>query len=501
MTSVSRTMYPVATSMNLIAKMQKQYATLQQQLATGQKASNLAEMGTGRMFDLSIRAQQSRLSGYADSIKMVNVRLDMFDQVTSALGKMEQDARKAIVPSASGTDNINYASVPSLARTNLDQVVQLLNTDVNGRYLFSGGSADKKPVQETSALLDGANGKAGFAQVAMERQRADVGDGLGRLTLTTPATDTVTLTEDGAHPFGFKLSTLTASSSAVTLTQPTGVAPQILSVQFNAVPTAGDLVTIGLTLPDGTSTQVQLKAVTGTPGTGEFQIGADADTTATNFKTALQSSLTGAGSTTLVAASSNAAANNFFNGQGQAVQRVQPNPDFAHATQLLAADPTDTIIWYQGADSANARASVQAKVDDAQTISYGAQANESGPLNLVRSLAVLAIQNFSTADATSPGRFDAIASRNLDRMSASHDSDPGSIELMSIELGSAKTAMATTQSRHTAYGAQLDGMLSDIETVPDEEVAMQMLALQTRLQASYQATSMIANLSLVNYLK
>jgi flagellar hook-associated protein 3 FlgL len=159
------------------------------------------------------------------------------------------------------------------------------------------------------------------------------------------------------------------------------------------------------------------------------------------------------------------------------------------------------VLWYQGADSANARASVQAKVDDAQVVSYGAQANESGTLNLVRSLAVLSIQHFSTSDPTSEGRFDALANRNMDRVSADHASDPGSLQLLTIELGTTKSSMAQTQARHDAYGAQLQSMLGDIESAPDEEVAMQMLALQTRLQASYQATSMVANMSLVNYLK
>jgi hypothetical protein len=37
--------------------------------------------------------------------------------------------------------------------------------------------------------------------------------------------------------------------------------------------------------------------------------------------------------------------------------------------------------------------------------------------------------------------------------------------------------------------------------VPKEDVAMELLALQTRLQASYQATSLVAQLSLVNYVK
>jgi flagellar hook-associated protein 3 FlgL len=497
-TVINQSYYPLQTSMSLINKMQDQFSTLQTQLATGLKANTLAQLGNDRYFDLSIRSRMSRLDGYSDSINMVNTRLSMFDQVTSRLAQLQTDAGSAISPSAYGTDSLAFGTVPNLAQNNLDEVVNLLNTDVDGRYLFAGSKSDKPPVATMDAMLNGAAGKAGFKQVASERQQADVGDGLGRLQLTS-ATNTVTLAEDGAQPFGFKLSTASSTSGAVTLTQPAGTPPQTLQVQFTGLPTAGDTVSIGLTLPDGTSDQVTLKAVTGTPGAGEFQIGTDAQTTATNFKNALQSSLQAEAGTTLVGASNNAAADNFFNGQGQPVQRVQ-GPNFATATQLVTADPSNTVLWYTGSDDADARASVTAKIDDAATVQYGAQADENGTVNLVRGLAVLAIQNFSAADPTSAGRFDAIASRNSDRTSASHNSEPGSIAMMTVELDNAKTTTSNISSRHTDYSAQLTGMLSDLESIPQEDVATQILALQTRLQASYQATSLIAHLSLVNYL-
>ena len=54
-------------SMNLIAKMQEQFDKLQAQLATGQKATNLAELGSSRYFDLSIRGAAERASsGYPE---------------------------------------------------------------------------------------------------------------------------------------------------------------------------------------------------------------------------------------------------------------------------------------------------------------------------------------------------------------------------------------------------------------------------------------------------
>ena len=65
--------------------------------------------------------------------------------------------------------------------------------------------------------------------------------------------------------------------------------------------------------------------------------------------------------TELVSASNFAAADNFFNAQGQPVLRVV-GPTFASATALATADPTTTVLWYKGEDATNARATVKAKV-------------------------------------------------------------------------------------------------------------------------------------------
>jgi flagellin-like hook-associated protein FlgL len=69
-----------------------------------------------------------------------------------------------------------------------------------------------------------------------------------------------------------------------------------------------------------------------------------------------------------------------------------------------------------------------------------------------------------------------------------------------MEIGVARAALQSATQRHTNYKAQLDNLLSDVETVDKESVAMEILALQTRLTASYQVTAMVSQLSLVNYL-
>jgi len=495
---VNRAMFPIQTGFQQITGMQQRLATLQVQLATGQKAASLAEMGNDRVPELAIRTRQSAIAGYQASIGTVELRLEVASQVMSRLDKIESEARSSAIGGA-GSSGVNMAALPGLSRARLDEVLTLLNTDVAGRHLFGGGKTQDKPVAGSAAILDGENGRDGFASVANQRRLADLGDGLGRLGASVSGAS-VTLSEDGAHPFGFKLSTVSSTSAAVSLVEPMGTAQDQLSVSFAANPIAGETVSIALTLPDGSSSVVKLTAVTGAPQPGEFAIGIDAVETAQNFKQALDETLTALGKTVLPAASNFAAAENFFAGQGQPVLRVD-GPPYETATALVAATAADTVLWYGGEDSAAPRQSVTARIDESTQVSYGVQANEHGIVELVRSLAAMAVETYPAADATAPERFAALADRQRLRLAESNDGQAGSLEVIGMELGIAQSTLGHAKERHTAYKAQLDTMLEELSSVTTEEVAMEMLALNTRLQASYQATAMVMQLSFVNYVK
>jgi hypothetical protein len=69
-----------------------------------------------------------------------------------------------------------------------------------------------------------------------------------------------------------------------------------------------------------------------------------------------------------------------------------------------------------------------------------------------------------------------------------------------VELALAHTTMSYSKDRQSTYSAHLQLMLTDLETIPEEEVSMEILSLKTRLEASYETTSMVAQLSLVHYL-
>lgn len=497
---VSKNLFPSSQAYSSIRNAQSQFETLQLQLATGKSASSLSELGSDRSYDLNLHATQGRVEGFQSSIQLVNLRLDFLDNAVSRIDEMESEVRTSAISGGYGSDDVNLVAGPSLANAHMEELVSLLNTEVDGRYLFAGSQTDAKPVESVSALMNGSGGRDGYRTIASERLQADQGaDGQGRLALGT-VTDTVTLTEDGVHEFGFKLSTLSTDSSDVAVTTPSG-SPATLDVQFTGTASEGDAVRIGLTLPDGQDHVIEMKAVEGTPSNAfEFTIGATADDTAANFEAALSDALVHVGERELTSASAIESADNFFNGIGETVQRVD-GPPFSSATGFVAATDADTVSWYSGEDSTDPRRSVSARADEAVRVNYGVQANEFGFAELMKNLAVMSGSTFSNSDDTSHDRFDYIADRQIASLAENNNGQTGSVELITLELGLARTSANSASERHTAHTAQLDTLIAEIEEAPIEEVAMQLLNIQTRLEASYQTMSTLSGLTLVNFIR
>ncbi|WP_237152540.1 hypothetical protein [Oryzibacter oryziterrae] len=508
-----------------LSDMRTSLEDLQRQLGTGQKAETYGQLGTERSQSITFRSKITKIDAYMGATKQVNLRIQLLDTSLTRLGTIPTDVRAALDPNNYQVRLDGKTDAQKSSLIALDEVVGLLNSTADGRYLFSGKSTDTKPVVTVDEMLNGTGAKDGLKQVTADRLKADLGTGkLGRLEIAT-AGDTVSLNRQTplSSEFGYKIADVETTSSNVTVGT-TGTSPvESASVSFTGLPAAGDTVKFELTNPDGSASSLTLTAtLSNPPEDGYFTVGADTTATATNFETALQKSLGKKVASEFTAASATRAGENFFDTFGgkmpQRVDTSSTGGDLATATDLRDATSADTVQWYLGyngkidngtvGDADNdpttadystlPRNDIGATVDSGVTVNYGVRANEQGLRLMVQSLSVMATAKFDSTVPTDEDRYAALTERARDALAFDNgNQSPSDIH---AEVAVAGKVAEDSAKRLEANKSAMQELLDGVEGIDKEEVAAQILTLQNRMQASYQTTSILNSLSLLNFM-
>ncbi|WP_407180187.1 flagellar protein [Bradyrhizobium sp. STM 3562] len=172
-------------------------------------------------------------------------------------------------------------------------------------------------------------------------------------------------------------------------------------------------------------------------------------------------------------------------------------PPLSSATRLTSG-AANTVAWYTGnSEPGSARSAATVRIDSAQSVQFGSQADEEAIRRAVQNIAVYA------AVSTPPGgpNAGAIAPLSL-RIGANLTPQTGQQTISDIqtEFATAQTTMKDAQARQSQAKTALQNLISDTEGISQNEVAAKILSLQTSLQASYQTTAMLSQLSLVKFL-
>ena len=177
--------------------------------------------------------------------------------------------------------------------------------------------------------------------------------------------------------------------------------------------------------------------------------------------------------------------------------RVSGSP-LTSATSLVNGS-ANTVAWYTGnSGPGSARSTSTVRVDSAQTVQFGAQANEQAIRQMLQNIAVYAAVTVSPTATNAAGVASALSARIATNLTP----QPGqqTIQDIQTDFATAQTTMQDVQARQTQTQTALQNMISDTEGISQDQVASQILALQNSLQASYQTTAMLSQLSLVKYL-
>ena len=537
------TITPFAAGSYLTTRTASQLSTLKNQLndLSNQASSGLVSqtyggLGSGRSTALGAQATLSALAGYASGITAAQTRTNL---AVTSLTQVVTLGTSAGATLNNGLQSVAASSVAgrSTALGNLQSAFDALNQSAAGNYLFGGSDTTTQPVADTDAILNGAmnsdgSQKAGLTQMIAEQVGADQGPAKNGWLSVDPSTTTptqVTINEpsnDGVRAnFGFTLAgkpTSTTTAIQATYTAGTATAAGSLRLDVNAQPSVGDSITVMLKMHDGTSTTFTLKAVAaGTSPANSattFALGANGDTTATaaNLSAALTSAIGAAATGPLTASSAATASSHFFtgsvkggpNGTGVMPQRVLYDTSGGAPGIPIgyrAATPQDTVLWYQGENSYAASGTPTSALDTqsvqisaSSSIGTGARAIDPAVQNVLAGLATMAY-GLPTSSSTSPNAtYQAVIDAAGPLLASANGSSGVQDTVTQLSLAAARLSNANTTNKATQNTVQ--NTLDGIEQAPIEEVVAKLLDVQNRLQASYQITSTLSKLSLVNYL-
>lgn len=479
-----------------VRDIKSQLDALQTQLTTGKKSTTYSGTGGNEGFAIGARAQLANIDAFTDTMTRVTTMIGATNTALQSLATIGKSVQTAAGSNTQTLNSNGQSTAQQAATAQLSSMLGILNTQAGDRYLFSGAAISTPSVASIDNIVNGKGGAAGLKQMIAERKQADLGtSGLGRLVISNPTATSVSLGEDAAgSPFGMKLAGLTSSLSGVTATGPTGSPPAIALDLSAANPASGDAITFNFRMPDGSSEQLTLTATTTSPPpSGSFTIGATPGATTSNLQTVLTSSISTLANTSLVAASAMQASQGFF---ADPPQRVSGTP--ATATSLVVGTPTNTVQWYTGdAGGGSARASASARIDSSLTVQFGARANEDAIRNQLATIAAYAAASTTSNDPNANAQTAALSQRVVDALSRPAGQRVSDIQ---SEFANVQTIMTDARGRQTQAKSMLQNVVDQAESVTPNEVATQLLALQTNLQASYQTTAMLAQMSLTKFL-
>ncbi|MBW7454271.1 flagellar hook-associated protein FlgL [Paenibacillus sepulcri] len=151
---VTQSMMQMQLSRNLNRNL-SQMEGLQDQLTTGRKINKASDDPVGITYALRYRGELASNEQYTKNADSAHSWLDFNDTVLNQAGDVLKRVKELVVQGSTGTN-------PQVALDNIrdeviqlkDQIIDIGNSKVNGKYVFNGQTYDKKPYDVTAAGFD-----------------------------------------------------------------------------------------------------------------------------------------------------------------------------------------------------------------------------------------------------------------------------------------------------------------------------------------------------------
>lgn len=135
----------------------------QNMLATGKRLSKPSDDPVAVADSLRIRTDMARNDAYTKNVDDAKSWLELTDTALDQLGQLLQRTRELGVEGSNGTlTQSDMQKIFSEVAQLKEQMVQVGNTQYNGRYIFSGFKTTTKPFDETINTYSGDSGEIKF---------------------------------------------------------------------------------------------------------------------------------------------------------------------------------------------------------------------------------------------------------------------------------------------------------------------------------------------------
>jgi flagellar hook-associated protein 3 FlgL len=131
---------------------QERQTNLSVQVATGKITQVYGGLGVDARTSIDLRSHVKELETYQKNIDMAELRVTSMVEAMTRIKDVARDLQTQLTK-LSGQANPNMKVLNDLAKTGFEEVVNMLNTKVDGRYLFAGSDTDNAPVTDPDQYL------------------------------------------------------------------------------------------------------------------------------------------------------------------------------------------------------------------------------------------------------------------------------------------------------------------------------------------------------------
>ena len=146
---------------------QTEFNRLQVQVSSGKRGANYSSLGENARLSLSLQQSKTVTQTFIQANITTEIRMEQMQSVLERIKTLSNDVRNAALP-AIGAATIpaanGNAALKAQANGALLEIAQLLNTQIDGFYLFGGRQSDAPPMVEPGSTTAGARLQASWTQ-------------------------------------------------------------------------------------------------------------------------------------------------------------------------------------------------------------------------------------------------------------------------------------------------------------------------------------------------